>query len=158
MKIIVSATLKILKIGGWLPLTVFSTHVFLSRVIHLYDIFPPMDIPMHFAGGLAIAFFISKCFQILPRDYIKKSRVSLLEIVLIGSLTASTAVFWEFAEFTFDQFFGTNIQISLANTIQDLVMGIFGALIIILIRSRQLNIGIGEVREITFEWIDGKPA
>ena len=72
MKIIVSAILKILKIGGWLPLAVFSTHVFLSRVLHLYDIFPPMDIPMHFAGGLAIAFFISKCFQILPRDYVKK--------------------------------------------------------------------------------------
>jgi hypothetical protein len=158
MKTAVSATLKILKIGGWFPLAVFSAHVFLSRVLHLYDIYPPMDIPMHFAGGFAIAFFISKCFQILPRDYVKRSRVSLLEILLIGSLTASTAVFWEFAEFTYDQFFGTNIQISLANTIQDLVMGIFGALIIILIRSRQLRIGLSEVREITFDWIDGKPA
>jgi hypothetical protein len=155
MRVTIRAIWKFLKIGGWFPLVVFTTHLFLSRVFHIYEIYPHMDIPMHFAGGFAIAFFVSKCFQILPRDYVKRNRVNILEILLIGSLTASVAVFWEFAEFLFDQFFGTNIQISLANTIQDLVMGLLGALAIIFIRSRQLRIGISEVREITFDWING---
>ena len=158
MRMTISAIWKVVKIGGWFPLIVFTTHLFLSRVLHIYKAYPHMDIPMHFAGGFAIAFFVSKCFQILPRDYVKRSRVNILEILLIGSLTASVAVFWEFGEFLFDQFFGTNIQVSLANTIQDLVMGLFGALTVIFIRSRKLRISVSEVREITFDWINGSVA
>src|SRR6266498_5958864 len=86
--------------GGWVPLLVFTIHVFLSQVLHLYDLWPPTDIPVHFSGGVAIAFFISRCFQLLPRESVKRSRVVLLELLLIGSLTATAAVFWEFAEFS----------------------------------------------------------
>jgi len=149
---------KAIKIGGWVPLLAFSTHLFLSRVLHAYEIWPPTDIPMHFCGGLAIAFFISRCFQLLPRESIKKSRVATLELLLIGSLTATAAVFWEFGEFTFDQLFGTNVQISLANTMQDMAMGILGAFVFILLRAIQLKVGLGEVREITFDWLRGQAA
>lgn len=158
MKATMYAVWKLLKIGGWLPLVVFFTHLFSSRVLNAYEIYPHLDIPMHFAGGCAIAFFVSKCFQVLPRNYVKKSRVNILEILLIGSITVSVAVFWEFAEFLFDLSFGTNIQISLANTIQDLIMGLLGALAIIVIRSKQLHIGVSEVQEITFDWINGRTA
>lgn len=137
---------------------VFATHVFLSGVLHAYDSWPHLDIPMHFSGGIAIAFFVSQCFQSLPRESTRRSRVVILELVLIGSLTASAAVFWEFTEFTADQLFGTNVQISLANTMQDLAMGILGAIVFMLIRSRQLRVGVGEVREITFDWFRGQTA
>jgi hypothetical protein len=36
-------------------------------------------------------------------------------------------VFWEFAEFSMDRLLGTNVQISLQNTMQDLFMGMVGA-------------------------------
>jgi hypothetical protein len=156
MRVIIHAIWKVLTIGGWFPLVVFFTHLFLSRVLGIYEIYPDMDIPMHFAGGLSIAFFVSKCFRVLPRDYVKKGRVNILEILLIGSITASVAVFWEFGEFLFDQSFGTNIQISLANTIQDLAMGLLGASVIIFIRSRQLHIDASQVREVTFDWLNGR--
>lgn len=158
MKGIFNTSWKILKIGGWVPLLVFAIHLFLSRVIHAYDIWPPTDIPMHFGGGVAIAFFISRCFQLLPREMatIKRSRIVLLELLLIGSLTATTAVCWEFVEFTIDQVFGSNVQISLANTMQDLAMGISGSLVFIFIRAGQLNAGARELREITSDWIYGQ--
>jgi hypothetical protein len=107
---------------------------------------------------LAIAFFISRCFRLLPREMatIKRSRIVLLELLLIGSLTATAAVFWEFAEFTIDQAFGMNVQISLANTMQDLAMGISGATLFIFIRSRQLRVGASELREITSDWLYGQ--
>ncbi len=149
---------KILKVGGWFPLLVFSTHLIFSRVLHVYEIWPSVDIPMHFIGGLSIAFFISRCFQVLPREFDRRSRIVLLELLLIGSLTASTAVCWEFAEFTFDQLFSSNVQIGLVNTMQDMAMGILGATVIILIRSRQLNVGTNELREITFDWFQSKAA
>ena len=155
---IFNAAWKILKVGGWVPLLVFVTHVFISRVLHAYVIWPPIDIPMHFSGGVAIAYLISQCYQLLPRESVKRSRVVVLELMLIGSLTATTAVFWEFGEFTVDQLFGSNVQISLANTMQDLAMGILGSLVFILIRSRQLHAGIGELREITYDLIRGQAA
>ena len=72
------------------------------------------------------------------------------------SLTATAAVFWEFGEFTIDQMFGTNVQVSLANTMQDMAMGIFGGFVSISIRSRQLRVGISEVRQITLERMRGQ--
>jgi hypothetical protein len=151
MQKILNTSWKVLKIGGWAPLLIFATHMFLDRAVHAYDIWPPIDIPMHFCGGMAIAYFISRCFQLLPREAatIRRSRIVLLELLLVVSLTATAAVFWEFAEFTIDQVFGSNVQIGLANTMQDLAMGISGATLFAIIRSRQLHAGYRELREIT---------
>jgi hypothetical protein len=149
---------KVLKIGGWAPLLVFTTHVFIDRVLNAYDWWPPIDIPMHFSGGLAIAFFISRCFQTLPRQAVPKSRLVVLELLLAGSLTATVAVFWEFAEFSLDQIFGTNVQVSLANTMKDMAMGISGALVFIMVRAAQLHAGAAEFKEITRDWVRGQAA
>jgi dolichyl-phosphate-mannose--protein O-mannosyl transferase len=113
---------------------------------------------MYFSGGVAIAFLISSSFQLLPRASIKRSRVVLLELLLIGSLTATATVFWEFAEFSVDQLLGTNIQLGLANTIKDMAMGILGSILIVLIRVWQLRIGRSELKEIAFDWIHGEAA
>ena len=149
---------KIIKVGGWAPMALFSLHIFLSRVLHAYIIWPPTDIPMHFLGGVTTAFLISRCFQFLPRTVYQKNRVALLEIVLIISLTTTVAVFWEFQEFIRDQIFGSNVQISLANTMQDLAMGILGASAFAIFRSRRLHVGVGEVKEIAKDWVRGNAA
>ena len=151
-------TWKIFKVGGWAPFTVFALHVLLGKGFHAYDIWPPIDIPMHLAGGFAFAFFVSRLFQELPRGMVQRSRSVVLELLLIGSLTATAAVFWEFFEFTLDQLFNSNIQISLQNTMKDLAMGVIGSIAFIAIRSRQLRVGSSELREITRDWIDGKAA
>jgi hypothetical protein len=144
--------------GGWFPLLVFVTHVFLIRVPHLYGRWPHIDIPVHFLGGLSIAFFVSRCFQLLPREPMSRSRVVVLELILIGSLTASAAVCWELAEFTIDRLLGTNVQVSLENTMIDMAMGVLGGIFLMLIRSRQLRLGTNELREITFDWVRGQIA
>ncbi len=155
MNHILNTSGKMLRAGAWVPLTVFAVHVFASRVLHLYQIWPPTDIPMHFSGGLAMAYFISRCFQLLPRENVKRNRIVLLELMLIVSLTATTAVFWEFAEFSADQLLGTNVQISLANTMQDLAMGILGALVYALWRSRRLGVRSNDLCEFALDWMRG---
>ncbi|MCP4139336.1 MAG: hypothetical protein GY755_03430 [Chloroflexi bacterium] len=144
--------------GGWFPITVFTLQLMLKDWLHIYDYYPSADVPMHFIGGIAIAFFVSRSFQLLPREAVKRSRIVLLELLLIGSLTATAAVFWEFAEFALDQFADSNIQVSLANTMKDLAMGILGAILLIVVRAKQLNIGKNELREITYEWLQGQAA
>jgi hypothetical protein len=158
MKQIVKTFWKLLTVGGWAPLLVFATHVFIDRVLNAYDWWPSIDIPMHFSGGLAIAFFISRCFQTLPRQDVPKSRLVILELLLAGSLTATAAVFWEFAEFTLDQLAGTNVQVNLANTMKDMAMGIMGAIVYISIRASQLRAGANEIKELTLDWVRGQTA
>lgn len=113
---------------------------------------------MHFGGGFAIAFFVSKCFQTLPRRAVPKNRLIVLELLLAGSLTATAAVFWEFMEFSFDQLFHHNVQISLANTMKDLAMGVSGSIAFIAYRGSQLRAGVTEFKEVAMDWFNGETA
>src|SRR5512141_133524 len=149
---------KIMRLGGWVLLLVFATHLFISGVLHAYQIWPPLDMPMHFCGGMSIAYFVSRCFQSLPRADVRRSGVVLLELLLIISLTATAAVFWEFAEFATDQLFRTNLQIGLADTMSDLAMGLLGAVVFTGIRARQLGAGMQELQEFAGDWARGGAA
>ena len=149
---------KVLKVGGWAPLLVFATHMFMSHALNAYDWWPSIDVPMHFSGGLAIAFFVSRCFQTLPRQDVPQGRLAILELLLIGSLTATVAVFWEFAEFSLDQVFGTNVQVNLANTMKDMALGILGAIMLIGMRVVQLRVGANEFKELALDWVRGQAA
>jgi len=151
---------KLWLVGGWAPLLVFAVHVVASRGLNAYVRFPPTDIPMHFAGGVAIAFFISGCFRALPRDTDRSRRLvvldAVLEGVLVGSLATTAALLWEFAEFSIDRLVGTNIQVSLNNTMQDLALGMLGALVLVIIRARQLRVAGADIREVASEWMSGE--
>lgn len=149
---------KLFLTGGWAPCLVFTAHVIATRVFGVYRIWPPADIPMHFAGGLAIAFFMSQAFRALPREIVRSSRLVVLEAILVLSLTTSAAVVWEFAEFSLDTLVGSNVQVSLPNTMQDLAMGMLGALVLVAIRARQTRTHHMDVRHIAQEWLTGQAA
>lgn len=107
------------------PITVLLAHLIASQILKLYLIFPHLDIPFHYIGGLSIAYTSVQILAYLEKENIAAmSKVVLL--VLAFSLTATAAVFWEFAEFIGDQWLNTNIQVSLKNTMQDQFMGILG--------------------------------
>jgi hypothetical protein len=114
--------------AGWAPLAMFLLHVFISRVINGYILYPPLDIPMHFFGGVAMAYFLARCFATLPEDAIARSLRPIAEAVFIVSLTATSSVFWEFAEFASDALFGTLAQLGLDDTMLDMALGIAGGL------------------------------
>jgi hypothetical protein len=107
---------------------VFVVHLIASRVFGIYSVFPNIDIPAHFMGGFAIAFTAIQILSHLEKEKIIPPSNVFATLVLTFALTATATVLWEFAEFTGDQLFGTNIQVSLANTMQDQCMGIVGGL------------------------------
>ena len=146
---------KVLYAGGWAPLTVLLIHWFMASVLHAYRYWPTADIQMHFMGGMAMAYFFSGAYRALPRDAVRSSRIVLLELILVGALTTTVAVLWEFGEFILDRIFGTNVQISLANTMQDLAMGMLGATVILALRAYQLRAGHAELREVVADWVAG---
>ena len=155
MRVTKKMLVKIVRVGGWAPLLVFVTHEIIANVFNAYAWWPDIDVPMHFLGGLAIAFFFSGCFRALPRQDVPERRLAVLELLLIGSLTATAAVFWEFTEFTMDQFLGTNVQVSLANTMQDLALGITGGIVFITVRAMKLRAGTQALKELTLDWVRG---
>jgi len=108
------------------PITVLLVHLIASKVLNLYTIFPNLDIPFHYIGGLSIAYTSAQILSNLEKAKISTTLNKVVFLVLIFSLTATATVFWEFAEFIGDQFLNANIQISLANTMQDQFMGILG--------------------------------
>jgi hypothetical protein len=117
---------EIWRSGFWAPLTVFLAHVILSLTFNAYERVPVVDIPIHFLGGMAIAFFCSRTLDILG-DYAIVDRVDdLLRAVLLITLTATAAVFWEFAEYVSDRVFGTRAQEGLEDTLFDMLLGILG--------------------------------
>jgi uncharacterized membrane protein len=146
---------RLLAIGGWAPIAVFSLHLILVFAFDLYAGWPDADVPMHFAGGLAMAYFVSGCFRALTAGLAGRGRLVLLELVLALSLTATAAVAWEFTEFALDHLAGTNLQYSLANTMQDLALGMLGSIVFLVVRARQLRVGAAELRDVAGGWLSG---
>ena len=128
------------------PTFVLCAHLFVSQVLNLYKTFPNLDIPFHFAGGLSIAYTSTQTVAYLEKEKIIPALHQVLFLVLIFSLTATATVFWEFAEFILDQWMNTNIQISLANTMQDQLMGILGGIAWIVLYIRYLEKITGSTR------------
>lgn len=87
---------------------------------------------MHFAGGVAIAFFFQACFQTVPATAISRGWRRAAEIVFIFCATATVAVFWEFTEYSSDALFSTRALADVNDTLQDLLVGICGSAFFIL--------------------------
>lgn len=49
-----------LREAAWAPLLVVGIHVMALRVFNTYKRFPYLDLPMHFFGGIVMAFFFHR--------------------------------------------------------------------------------------------------
>ncbi|MFM9960414.1 MAG: hypothetical protein ACKV2Q_04230 [Planctomycetaceae bacterium] len=115
-----------LRRGAWAPLLVFGIHVVGILCFDIYRAVPDFDIPMHFIGGVAIAHFFGMCYRTADRMRLLGEPSGVMFPPLILGLTSLAAVVWEFAEFLADRQFGLHTQPSLADTLLDLLMGLFG--------------------------------
>lgn len=115
------------KESAWAPLSVVGVYA-LGLTFHLFDKFPPLDIPTHFMGGVAITYFY--------RSVIRNSQRMvgdiplLIQVILAFTCTGVTTILWEFYEYGFDRFFGFHMMRGLQDTITDLAMGLLGALVL----------------------------
>lgn len=117
----------------WFPLLVFIVFILVSRVFFIYENLPSLNILMHCLGGFSIAYCFSETLTILSRLELVSSIDRNIRLVLILSLTATAAVFWEFAEFIFDNYFGAGLQLDLQDTMSDMAFGIFGGFFFLLL-------------------------
>lgn len=125
--------LRTLRQAAWAPILVFGLHSVSASSLDLYAAWPPLDIPMHFFGGVAIAFFFARAYRVAEEmDFLGRPS-ALLYPIAVFALTCSAAVFWEFAEFLSDRFFHTQMQDGLEDTLFDMFLGIVGGITLLVI-------------------------
>src|SRR5688572_22518974 len=92
--------------SAWAPLGVFLFYL-IARSLQLFSVFPSLDIPTHFLGGVVITYFY--------RVAIKNAQKLVgdipfsIQILFAFTCTGTTTIFWEFYEYILDFFFNTNM-------------------------------------------------
>jgi hypothetical protein len=125
-KKVISSTLADLIRIFWAPAILFGLHLFIFFVLSAYILVPWLDIPMHYLGGLVMAYSLFLALVFFQQNGTISQLDKGIELLLVFTLVATIAVFWEFGEFTIDLVFGVNVQTSLQNTMQDLFLGLLG--------------------------------
>lgn len=106
------------------PILVLVAHIFLL-LFNIYYIFPWVDIPMHFIGGVSVAVTYFLILGFLQKEkYLRMN--SFFNILFIFALVSLTALLWEFFEFSAEFIFALNLQGNLEDTMLDLFLGLFG--------------------------------
>lgn len=127
-----------LKKGMWAPLVVISIHAVALFFLNVYSFFTSFDIPMHFLGGVSITYFFIHCvICAMKKDFLGRPSF-IVTILLVFLLTCTTTIFWEFAEWTLDVLFQTSIQVSLDDTLLDMILGISGGVLMIAIYFKDI--------------------
>lgn len=107
------------------PFVLLVVHIF-ATLGGWYEIWWWFDIPMHFLGGVAVAFSGYHLLQDFSKRNLLAIEFTPLKILTIMSFTALAAVSWEFFEFSLDTYVNTNMQPGIVDTIKDLAIGISG--------------------------------
>lgn len=107
-----------------LPVFVFLIHLILAKITNYYGKYPWVDMPMHFLGGVAIAYGFNVLFGEQP---FARGEARLFYLLSLFAFAVMMAVFWEFGEFTQDLLRNSNSQVGLRNTMRDLFFGMAGA-------------------------------
>lgn len=126
--------LSTLRESAWAPLGVFGFYL-LALFLGLYDLFPPLDIPTHFMGGVAITYFYRSA--IFNGQALVGAIPLPIRVLFALTATGTTTILWEFYENFLDYFFGTNHVHGLSDTLLDMFLGLFGALVLSLFFRRR---------------------
>ena len=123
--------LATLREAAWAPLSVFGVYTLL-KAFDMYLLYPPLDIPTHFLGGVAIAYFFRSA--IANSQELVGSIPQPIQILLGITCTGTTTILWEFVEYSSDYFFHTSMMLGLEDTLKDMFLGLFGGVILLLWR------------------------
>ena len=116
-----------LRKAAWAPLSVVAFYA-IGLTFHLFELFPILDIPSHFAGGVAITYFYRVAIR-QAQKLVGEIPVPI-QVLLAFTSTGTTTIFWEFYENLLDFFLGTHMVRGLEDTIVDLAVGLSGALML----------------------------
>ena len=98
-----------------------------AKCFHAYIHHPWLDMPTHFAGGMAISYFFSAAIE-EAAEFLGQTPLPIRLISSVG-LTALAAVVWEFLEFLSDRFLQSHLNLGVTDTLSDLFFGVTGGVV-----------------------------
>ena len=122
--------LKTLRESAWAPLSLYVIYR-VAKAFGAYLAYPPLDVPTHFLGGVAIAYFFRSA--IANSQKLVGNIPVPIQILFALTCTGTTTILWEFLEFVSDYFFHTNMILGLKDTLKDMFFGLLGGLILLLL-------------------------
>ncbi len=117
--------------AGWAPWLVFIFYVVAAKGFNAYVHHPWLDMPTHFCGGAAIAYFVLTAFTNVQA--VIGNIPQVIRLLLALGLTAFVAVVWEFLEYSSDILLGTKMNLGVADTLSDLFFGLLGAAVVVMV-------------------------
>jgi hypothetical protein len=123
-----------LKESAWAPLSIFGFYL-AGLALHLFDLFPSLDVPTHFMGGAAITYFYRSAIR--NSQGIAGDIPLPVQIIFAFTCTGTTTVLWEFYENILDRVFGFHMVRGLEDTLVDLILGLSGALVLSLLYRKR---------------------
>ncbi len=123
-----------LREAAWAPLGVLGFYG-IGLALDIFDSFPFLDIPTHFAGGVVITYFYRVAIRHAQK--LVGEIPSAIQVLLGFTAAGTTTILWEFYENLADRFLGTQMVRGLEDTIVDLFVGLLGALILSLFYQRR---------------------
>ncbi len=118
-----------LRQAAWAPGAVFVFYAVAAKGANAYILYPWLDMPTHFCGGLAITYFYLAAIAQAQAFVGRVPRV-IHQLASLG-LTAITAVVWEFLEFASDVVLGTRMNLGVPDTLSDLFFGLLGGAVMV---------------------------
>lgn len=123
--------------AGWAPSLVFAVHLVMDQGLHLYAWYPQLDMPMHVIGGLAISWFFLGCWREAVSQGIAGSPARGLTPLIVFLSTGMATILWEFAEFGSDRLLNTKVQVTVEDTLSDIMLGLLGGLTVAILAWRR---------------------
>jgi hypothetical protein len=123
----------------WAPALVLLFWATAAKGFGAYLRYPWLDMPTHFFGGVASAYFFDVCLANL--NPVLGPIHALLRLALSFSLVAVAAIVWECLEYLSDLLLGSHLNLGVTDTLSDLLFGLLGALCFVvarLVRGRPL--------------------
>jgi len=123
-----------LRESAWAPLSVIGFYL-VGLAFHFYDLYPPLDIPSHFLGGIAVTYFY--------RSAIRNSQAFVgeipfpIQVLFAFTATGTTIILWEFYENILDFLFHAHNVLGLFDTLKDMIGGLLGAAVLTVLYRRR---------------------
>lgn len=120
---------------AWAPVSVLAFYILAAVLFDLFQLIPRLDVPLHFAGGLAIAYSADSALKIgLKAGRIVDGSARRRSIVVIGA-TLAAALLWEALEFSSDRLLGTREQLGPTDTVRDILVGVLASVAFVALQS-----------------------
>ena len=126
---------------GIFPVLVYALNDTIQFLAQDFYILYSIDTFSHFFGGLSIAYSASYALSLFEKKKWITVQKNILRVGIIFSVVMTIAVWWEFYEFLYDYFLNPAyiMQPSITDTIKDLYMGMFGAVVFCFFKHLLIN-------------------